>query len=342
MSELFLLLLLFFAILMTYGLTKIALLYALKKGLIDSPGCRTSHQNDTPRGGGVSIVVTFLLFVVAMIWWSSGKSINNIYVSIVVGGAIVSVLGFWDDHRHIPAKWRFSVQLIAASVSLLLLSELPAISFFSMQISLFLLALPFYAMVLVWLLNLYNFMDGIDGIASVQAITVSAGAALILVLNGEHEIAYLLLFLSASVSGFLLWNWPPAKVFMGDACSGFLGFVLGLIAISTSLGAAINIWSWLILFAVFVVDATYTLIRRVLQGEKWYEAHRSHAYQILSRRYKSHKKITLGIIIINVVWLLPLAYLASIYEYWAPVLTLIALFPMMIVDYRVEAGVFND
>jgi len=129
---------------------------------------------------------------------------------------------------------------------------------------------------------------------------------------------------------------------MGDACSGFLGFVLGLMAIITSLGEAINIWSWLILLAVFIVDATYTLIRRVLQGQKWYDAHRSHAYQILSRRYNSHKKITLAVLAINVLWLFPLAYLSSIQEYWAPVLSLIAISPLVVVAHKAKAGLIND
>ena len=129
---------------------------------------------------------------------------------------------------------------------------------------------------------------------------------------------------------------------MGDACSGFLGFVLGLLAIITSLESSINLWSWLILMAVFIVDATYTLLRRILRGEVWYEGHRSHAYQILSRRYKSHKRIALGVSFVNIIWLLPLAYLASIYEYWAPLLSLIALLPLLVVVHRVKAGLLND
>ena len=179
MFDIYSVLLLVFALIITYGLTKIARIYALKQGLIDSPGYRTSHQNNTPRGGGISIVITFLLFVVALMLWDNFKSINNTYMSsIILGGTIVATLGFWDDHQNIAVKWRFLVQLLAASGSLLLLSELPEISFFSMQTNLSFGALPFYSVVLIWLLNLFNFMDGIDGIASVEAISVSIGAAL--------------------------------------------------------------------------------------------------------------------------------------------------------------------
>ena len=185
-------------------------------------------------------------------------------------------------------------------------------------------------------------MDGIDGLASIEAITVSASAAVILLLNGSEAAAQILLILSACVAGFLIWNWPPAKIFMGDASSGFLGFTLGLMAVITSNNDAISLWSWLILLAVFVTDTTYTLIRRIVNGDKWYEAHRSHAYQILSRQYRSQKKVTVAVITINIAWLFPLAYLATKYEYWASLISIIAVLPLVISAYNVDAGMQND
>ena len=181
-------------------------------------------------------------------------------------------------------------------------------------------------------------MDGIDGVAGIEAITTLGGASLILYLQGQNDWLALFGFLSSCVAGFLVWNWPPAKVFMGDACSGFLGFTLGLFAIVTSLDDSINIWVWLILFGVFVVDATITLIRRVARGEKWYEAHRSHTYQILSRRYSSHGKVTLGVLITNIFWLLPLGFLAAVYPVWALAICCVALTPLLILALSVGAG----
>jgi Fuc2NAc and GlcNAc transferase len=125
---------------------------------------------------------------------------------------------------------------------------------------------------------------------------------------------------------------------MGDACSGFLGFTLGLIAIITSLESGINVWAWLILFGVFVVDATTTLITRMSRREKWYEAHRSHAYQILSRRFGSHRKVSVGVLIVNIVWLLPFGLLAAEYPYWGLPFCCIALLPLLILTIRVGAG----
>jgi len=315
--------------------------YSLKNKLIDVPNERSSHTTPTPRGGGISVVIIFFLILIYL--WSTLNTLNdNLIASILIGGGVIAIIGFVDDHKDISAKWRFSIHLIATFLSLSLLTKLPSIYIFTSNINYFFLLYFIYSIALVWLLNLYNFMDGIDGIASIEAITVLIGAALIFILQGDSKTPQLLLMLSSCVFGFLLWNWPPAKIFMGDACSGFLGFTIGLIAISTSNNDEINLWSWLILLAVFVVDATYTLIRRFMRGDKWYAAHRSHAYQILSRKYKSHKKVTLSVLAINIIWLFPLAFLAALYEYWAPVFTLIAITPLIFIDYKVGAGIRND
>ncbi|KXK71586.1 hypothetical protein BC89_06885, partial [Pseudomonas monteilii] len=163
------------------------------------------------------------------------------------------------------------------------------------------------AVYLVWLLNLYNFMDGIDGIASVEAITVCLGASLLYWVSGQAGMMALPLLLAAAVAGFLFWNFPPAKIFMGDAGSGFLGIVLGGLSLQAAWLSSQLFWCWLILLGVFIVDASYTLIRRLLRGDKVYEAHRSHAYQFASRRYGRHLPVTLAVTALNVCWLLPVA-----------------------------------
>jgi UDP-N-acetylmuramyl pentapeptide phosphotransferase/UDP-N-acetylglucosamine-1-phosphate transferase len=261
---------------------------------------------------------------------------------LILAGTLVVGIGFWDDHRPLSAKWRFLVHFLAGTGALLYLPELPVIHFFSFalksQVVLFLL----YVLMLVWILNLYNFMDGIDGIAAVEALTTAGSVVLLLWFQGQIDWVLIPLLLLVSVSGFLVWNWPPAKIFMGDACSGFLGFVLGLLAIMTSINGALNIWCWWILLAVFIVDATTTLIIRMLRGEIWHQAHRSHAYQILSRRLASHKKVTLGVLLINIFWLLPLAYLTLKVEVWAPLICLLAMTPLFFLAYTAGAGTTND
>ncbi|EKT4532931.1 glycosyl transferase, partial [Pseudomonas putida] len=191
---------------------------------------------------------------------------------------------------------------------------------------------------LVWMLNLYNFMDGIDGIASVEAITTSLGGALAALIAGQTGLVAPALLLAAATGGFLLWNFPPARIFMGDAGSGFLGMMLAALSIQAAQAAPELLWSWLILLGVFVVDATWTLLRRIARGEKFYEAHRSHAYQFASRQHGRHKPITIAIVAINVLWLLPLSLMVA--GGWVDGLTgsLIAYSPLLLLATRYNAG----
>ncbi len=312
--------------------------YALKKGMMDVPNNRSSHVVATPRGGGIAVVIVFLS-VLFFYLTDNAINIDSRYIaSLFLGGATIAAVGFWDDHQHVPASWRSAIHLVAAFASLLVIPSLPVINLFGYNLNLGWLAYPVYAIAIVWLLNLYNFMDGIDGIASVQAISVSGGAALILLLQGQQTWAALLFLLSICVAGFLVWNWPPAKVFMGDACSGFLGFILGLLLVITSAEGSINLWSWIILLGVFWLDATVTLVRRIFRGEKFYEAHRSHAYQRLSRRWQSHKKVTLSVLAINTLWLLPWALAATFVPTYSLLIFFVALTPLAYLILMLGAG----
>jgi Fuc2NAc and GlcNAc transferase len=186
---------------------------------------------------------------------------------------------------------------------------------------------------------LYNFMDGIDGIAGVEALTVCLGGVLLYWLTGSESAgsAALLLLLSA-VLGFLVLNIPPAKIFMGDAGSGFLGLCLGALSIEAARQAPAFLWSWLILLGVFIVDATVTLFRRVKRGQKFYIAHRSHAYQYASRRFGSHRLVTLAVALINLLWLLPLALLVGLRSLDGITGLCIAYAPLVWLAYRFKAG----
>ena len=321
-------------VLLTYLLIKVG----LRKGLVDIPNERSSHMSPVPRGGGLAIVISFFVFLLVHPGIVEAPIDMSIWKGLLLGSAIVAAVGLIDDLNHIPARWRFLTHSFAAVLSLSLLTSLPEIPLFGSSFDLGMFGYLAFAISLVWFVNLFNFMDGIDGIAGVEAITVLGGAALIMFLQGLGDWLTLFGYLAACIAGFLVWNWPPAKVFMGDACSGFLGFTLGMLAIITSTSGVMNIWSWLILFGVFVIDATTTLITRLIRREKWYKAHRSHAYQILSRRFGSHWKVSVGVLIINIAWLLPLGFLASVYPYWGLPICCVALLPLLILAYRVGAG----
>ncbi len=323
-----------------YALTFFLRNYALKKDLIDNPNHRSSHRVPTPRGGGVSVVITILvsfLFAYHQQWLSTDQ-----VLALLLPAAAVASIGFLDDHGHISAKWRFLVHLSSAAIALVILDKLPSLQLGGWHISTLWLLAPVYVVTLSWFINLYNFMDGIDGLASSQAVSVLAGASLILWLNGNNEWALLMLLAIPAILGFLIWNWPPAKIFMGDACSGFLGLVLGLLAIISASEHGINLWSWLILMGYFITDASYTLIRRMLDGQNWTSPHRSHAYQILSRRWGSHLKVTLLVASFNLIWLAPLAYLASSNPDMGIWLCTVAWAPVVLLAIKLKAGLNND
>lgn len=321
-------------------LTRYLISHANVRQLLDIPNERSSHSTPTPTGGGMAFVVTFICFLLAA-GLVCNLAVGEVY-SLALTGAFLAIVGYIDDHRHIPAEWRLSIHFLVALVLLLLLNQLPVLSVFGWQWQSGWLLFGVYLVALVWLLNLFNFMDGIDGIAGVEAITSLCGAALILWLAGEQSWSVVLLALSSCVLGFLVFNWPPAKIFMGDAGSGFLGFMLGALALVTSATGFISLWSWLILLAIFIADSTLTLVRRGKKGEKIHQAHRSHAYQILTRKWGGHLPVTLLVLLVNLIWLLPLAWGASVWPTSGLALCLIAYCPLLWFMYKTGAGTTNQ
>lgn len=284
-------------IIVSWGLTLVLRRYALYKSLIDIPNERSSHSVPTPRGGGIAIVASFCLAlpILAMLGLISPAATYGLLGS----GLLVAAIGFVDDHGHIAARWRLFGHFLAASWGLFWFNGLPTIELFGVGFSLGWAGNIFAAIYIVWMLNLYNFMDGIDGLASAEAVSVCLSMCLLYWLSEHTEYMWVSLLLAASVTGFLRWNFPPARIFMGDAGSGFLGIALAFLSIHAAWTDSQLIWCWIILLGVFIVDATFTLIKRLLKGQKIYQAHRSHAYQVASRTHGSHKIITVAVVVIN-------------------------------------------
>jgi Fuc2NAc and GlcNAc transferase len=146
------------------------------------------------------------------------------------------------------------------------------------------------------------------------------------------------LFLIGAVSGFAYWNIPPARIFMGDAGSGFIGITLGVFVLHAASVASELLWSWIIVLGVFIVDATFTLVRRLVRGEKIYNAHRSHAYQYASRLFKSHSLVTLVVVALNLLWLLPLACFVGVGKLYGPLGVCLAYVPIIGLVRYFKAG----
>lgn len=314
--------------------------YALSRSLIDVPNARSSHSQPTPRGGGMAIVAAFLFALCIAFFMGMGVKTEYFY-ALSGAGALIAVLGFLDDHGHIAARWRLLGHFTAAAWILFWLNGLPPLQILGHVVDLGWFGYLLASLYLVWLLNLYNFMDGIDGIASVEAVSVCLGGALMYGLLGHFNMLLLPLLLAAAVAGFLFWNFPPARIFMGDAGSGFLGVVLGILSLQAAWTDASLLWGWLILLGVFIVDATFTLFRRLLRGDKVYEAHRSHAYQYASRHFGRHLPVTLAVVAINLFWLLPIALWVAFGGDGLFAL-LLAYTPLLILAVRFRAGALEQ
>ena len=329
-------LLLTLVFILSWALTWLVQRYAVAKNIMDCPNLRSSHVVPTPRGGGVAFVIAFLVTVPFVAHLGLVTFAGSL--ALIGAGLFLAVLGFLDDHGHIAAYWRLLGHFSACMLAIFWLGGMPSITFFAWDLPSSWLADALAVIYLVWLLNLYNFMDGIDGIAGVEAVSVCLGVALIYWLNGIPGLTVLPLLLAVSVIGFLCWNFPPARIFMGDAGSSFLGFILGVLSIQASHINKAYFWSWIILLGVFIVDATFTLVRRACRGVKIYQAHRSHAYQQAVSIFGGHLPVTLGVLVINILWLLPWATLVGLQYVNGLVGLLIAYAPLIMMAIQFKAG----
>lgn len=276
-----------------------AVRYYAQRFLLDSPNERSSHSVATPRGGGLGGVLAYCL---AIAYYCTVKELNMQMLGLTLIGLGIALLGFLDDHGHVPVRWRMLTHLSASALALYFLPPLPFLMSFGW------VGYVLGVLFLTWSLNLFNFMDGIDGIAGSEALFVATALAGFAWESDPTNAKYALC-LAVVIAGFLLWNWPPAKIFMGDVGSGFIGFMLGVLILNLSQSNLVFVVTGLILFALFVVDASFTLIWRLLSGQKFYQAHCSHAYQHAAKRY-GHLKVVLLVWIVNLCYLLPLAILA--------------------------------
>ncbi|MEE3508674.1 glycosyltransferase family 4 protein [Pseudomonas sp. 10C3] len=320
----------------SFMLTAILRRYALSRSLMDIPNSRSSHSIPTPRGGGVAIAVVFLIILPVLGWIRLAPWLT--LIAIGGAGVVVAIIGFMDDRGHIAVRWRLLAHFSVAIWVLLWLGGLPVIKLFGVIIDLSWFGDILAAVYLVWMLNLYNFMDGIDGLASVEALCTCLGACLLYLLAGFPQLIWVPLLLAMAVFGFFCWNFPSARIFMGDAGSGFLGITLGAISLQAAWLSSQLLWSWLILLGVFVVDATFTLIRRLVQGEKIYEAHRSHAYQFAFRKVRGHLPVLLIVGAINLLWLLPIALSVTVFNVDGALGLVIAYAPLVALAAKLRAG----
>lgn len=286
------------AALLSWLLASRVRLYALDK-LVDIPNERSSHSSPTPRGGGLAILITVLGGIVlagTMRWITL-----DLALALAGGGAMITAVGWIDDHRDVPARIRFAVQVAAAGWAIYWLHGIPTLSIGVASVHLGFLGTILGILGIVWAINLYNFIDGIDGLAAGEAISTGTIGGLILLAMGHTGLAMISLLIAAASAGFLPLNWAPAKLFMGDVGSGTLGYLFAVLSIASENAGAVPVLIWVLLLGAFVFDATVTLCRRVANGEHWYQAHHSHAYQRMVQAGRSHAQVSSMILGINLV-----------------------------------------
>jgi len=297
--------LLFFIAISTvsFAATWLVRMVAICKSIMDIPNDRSSHTIPTPRGGGLAVAVAW--FIGLTCFFLKGKIESNLYYALL-SGLPLTLIGFADDIFNLKPGVRFLVQFFCTAAALFFLRGLSTIDcgLWTMDYGLLLTPLAFIA--IIWSVNLFNFLDGIDGYIGTEILFI--GVSLFAFTGNQIG-----LLLATATAGFLIWNWPKAKIFMGDVGSTLMGFTVAVLAIYHQNNMSLSIPVWLILTSVFWFDATVTVFRRIINREKLSEAHRKHSYQRIVQAGFSHQKTTLWAFVLNIVGF-GLAWMANTYK----------------------------
>jgi len=291
---------------MSYVLCGLLSYIGVRLKLLDLPGARRSHHVPTVRGAGMMLFLPWTILCLGITYSFSQPIVLKLWIC----SAVMAALGALDDFISLPALPRFLVQILSCLIFLLLLN--------SAELNPFLIGL--FTISMVWMINGFNFMDGINGIAAFQTLFCCVIYCVLFAISGWTGLAILCLGLGLAILGFLPWNFPKARLFLGDSGSYLLGFGLAGLALIGYILDAVTLIENLLIWSVFVVDTSLTLLMRLLRKQVWYQAHRQHAYQKLHQSGWSHAGICGSIMAINFLFILPLLWSVREFEYlpaWA-------------------------
>jgi UDP-N-acetylmuramyl pentapeptide phosphotransferase/UDP-N-acetylglucosamine-1-phosphate transferase len=261
--------------------------------LLDHPNHRSLHQQAIPRSGGVAILLAIVLSL-AVADITQVLSMEGLLLWLLAGVLMLSVVGLVDDYGHVSPLIRFATHFLAAGLLLLAGLDIAVLRLPGCSLPLpYWVALILETGFIVWMINLYNFMDGMDGFAGGMSVIGFGSLSLIGLSGGQTDFALVAGVIAAAAGGFLLWNFPPAKIFMGDAGAPVLGYLAAALSLWGMKLALFPLWIAVLLFSPFIVDASYTLLLRMLRGEKVWQAHREHIYQQLVQLGWGHKRTVL-------------------------------------------------
>jgi len=262
--------------------------------ILDIPNVRSLHTRPIPRGGGLGIVIVVLIGTWGLFFSRILSTPLREIAAFSLGGGIVALAGWLDDIHNVPTRVRLIVQAVSSIIILIAIGYFIAvpvpiigdIRFYSMGI-------PATFIWIMGLTNAYNFMDGIDGMAGGQAVVAGLGWTIMGLMGGHSFVGLMGVLLAASSIGFLFHNWPPARIFMGDVGSAFIGFTLAVLPVMAVQRDPRFIIAGVLLVWPFIFDTSFTLVRRMINKENIFEAHRSHIYQRLVIAGYSHRFVTL-------------------------------------------------
>jgi Fuc2NAc and GlcNAc transferase len=305
--------------------------FAKHKGLLDTPNLRSSHKVPTPRGGG--IVFIFLWEIVLIFFLVIDFIPKELFYYYFFPIMLIAIISFCDDNMKLSATLRFFIQTIAVTLAMLIIGKIPELNLGIILLRSHLLIFVLVLLFSLWSINLFNFMDGTDGLAAVQAIVIFLVGGLILNRFGAHDLSHVIWALMALLLGFLVWNWPKASIFMGDVGSATLGLIVILTATYAQKTDGVPFILWFMLYGAFLFDASITLVRRIIHKDKWYEAHNKHAYQRLHQSGLSHLQLLVGFIIVEFI----ISILTLLASYFLNLITIFVLleFTMLCIIYLI-------
>jgi len=294
------------AFICSWLLSKWLIGYLNSKLLLDQPNHRSMHKTPTPRGGGLAFLVVVPVFGA----FSSLMFLDIIGIVLIVTMLLWGTLGFCDDKLDLSPRVRFVIQIALAAIAIMLFGPVSQISYSDLGVISLIMPIAMVLSLLgyVWFVNLYNFMDGMDGLAAVQ--TIVAAITLAFWMHGANDlsVSFICLLLATACLGFLVFNWSPAKIFMGDVGSLSLGAVFAALFLYGVNNADTPILSFVLLFWVFIYDSGVTLLLRIKNREKVWQAHSQHHYQRLAKAGIAHDKV----VILHLLLMIISSLLASI------------------------------
>lgn len=307
---------------------------AERRGIIAKINSRTLHERIVPRGGGIAIGAVYSFLTLA--YWIWGPLPTPLGFALFGGGFAATLIGFVDDVREISALPKLTLQaVLAAWITVLFLEPFYSWYLIDFTPAARALVLLLVAFIPLWLINLFNFIDGIDGLAASASVLTALGAAVVLSIGQPPEhLIFVFALLAAVGLGFLLFNFPPASIFMGDAGSIFLGYTVSVLLLATVFTGRISAVTWIAILAYYIADTTTTTLFRIFMVRRWYGVHRSHAYQNLARVLKAHAPVTGGIVLYQLLWALPLAVVSALRPRWGPAAAALAVLPAVLWTVR--------